>query len=79
MMPLCMLRRSSSNIEFVEDLWCEQTSFQFLLGQRYLNDRQQKWVSKLQAYDFDIFDVKGEKNVVADALSSMPTLESSKA
>jgi hypothetical protein len=49
------------------------------LGQRYLNDRQQKWVSKLQAYDFDIFDVKGEKNVVADALSSMPTLESSKA
>lgn len=54
-MPLCMLRRSSSNIEFVEDLW---TSFQFLLGQRYLNDRQQKWVSKLQAYDFDIFDVK---------------------
>ena len=39
------------------------------LGQKDLNDRQQKWVSKLQAYDFDIVYVKGKKNIVADALS----------
>jgi hypothetical protein len=31
--------------------------------------RQQKWVNKLQACDFDIEYVKGKKNVVVDALS----------
>ena len=44
------------------------------LGQKDLNDRQQKWVSKLQAYDFDIAYVKGKKNIVADALSRRPHL-----
>jgi hypothetical protein len=34
-----------------------------------LCERQQKWVSKVQAYDFNIEYVKGKKNVVADALS----------
>jgi hypothetical protein len=34
-----------------------------------LSERQQKWVSKIQAYDFDIEFVKGKNNVVADALS----------
>jgi hypothetical protein len=39
-----------------------------------LNERQQKWVSKLQAYDFDIEYVKGKKNVVSDALSRRPEM-----
>jgi hypothetical protein len=39
-----------------------------------LNDRQQKWVSKIQAYDFDIEFVKGRKNVVVDALSRRPSI-----
>jgi hypothetical protein len=37
-----------------------------------LNERQHKWVSKVQAYDFDIEYVKGKKNIVVDALSRRP-------
>ncbi|XP_059064715.1 uncharacterized mitochondrial protein AtMg00860-like [Cryptomeria japonica] len=44
------------------------------LKQKELNERQQKWVSKIQAYDFDIDFVKGKKNVVADALSRRPSV-----
>lgn len=43
------------------------------LEQKDLNERQQNWVSKVQAYDFDIEYVKGKKNVVADTLSRKPT------
>ena len=32
------------------------------------------WVSKIQAYDFDVEYVKGKKNIVADALSRKPAL-----
>ena len=39
------------------------------MNQKDLNDRQQKWVSKIQAYNFDIEYVKGTHNMVADALS----------
>lgn len=38
-----------------------------------MQERQQKWVSKLQVYDFDIEYVKGKNNVVANALSRRPT------
>ena len=34
-------------------------SLRHFLGQRDLNDHQQKWVSKLKPYDFDITYVKG--------------------
>ena len=37
-----------------------------------MNERQQKWVRKIQAYDFDIEFVKGKNNAVADALSRRP-------
>ena len=46
-------------------------SLRFFLEQKELNDRQQKWVSKIKAYDFEIEYVKGKNNVVADALSRM--------
>jgi hypothetical protein len=39
------------------------------MGKKNLNERQQKWVSKLQAYDFDIEYVMGKNNAVANALS----------
>ena len=42
------------------------------MEQRELNERQQKWVSKIQAYDFEIEYVKGKNNVVANALSRRP-------
>jgi hypothetical protein len=46
----------------------------YFLDQKDLNERQQKWVSKIQAYDFDIEFVKGKNNVVADALSRRPSV-----
>ena len=47
-------------------------SLKYFLEQKELNERQQKWVSKIQAYDFEIEYVKGKNNVVADALSRRP-------
>ena len=38
------------------------------------NDRKQKWVSKVQDYEFDIEYKKGKVNVVEDAMSRKPTL-----
>eukprot|EP00253_Pinus_taeda_P028756 PITA_28756 len=46
----------------------------FFLEQKQLQEGQQKWISKIQAYDFDIEYVKGKKNAVADALSCRPAM-----
>ena len=50
----------------------DHNSLKYFLEQKELNERQQKWVSKVQAYDFEIVYVKGKTNVVADALSRRP-------
>ena len=47
----------------------DHNSLKYFLDQKDLSERQQKWVSKIQAFDFDIEYVKGKRNVVADALS----------
>lgn len=52
----------------------DHNSLRYFLGQKDLNDRQQKWISKIQAYDFEIEYVKGKNNVVADALSRRPEI-----
>ena len=52
----------------------DHNSIKYFMSHCDLNDRQQKWVTKLQAYDFDIEFVKGKKNVVAYALSQRPHL-----
>ena len=44
-------------------------SLRHFLGQRGLNGRQQKWVSNLHSYDFDISFFKGSQDIVIDALS----------
>ena len=49
----------------------DHNSLKYFLEQE-LNERQQKWVSKVEAYDFEIEYVKGKNNVVADALSRRP-------
>jgi hypothetical protein len=49
-------------------------SLKYFLEQKDLNERQQKWVSIIHAYDFDIEFVKGKNNVVADALSRRPSI-----
>ena len=51
----------------------DHNSLRFFLEQKQLLERQQKWINKIQAYDFDIEYVKGKNNVVADALSCRPT------
>jgi hypothetical protein len=39
------------------------------LEQRISSSEQQKWVTKLFGYDYEIIYKKGKENVVADALS----------
>jgi hypothetical protein len=50
----------------------DHNSLKYFLDQKDLSERKQKWVSKIQAFDFDIEHVKGKRNVVADALSKRP-------
>jgi hypothetical protein len=52
----------------------DHNSLKYFLDQKDLNERQQKWVSKIQDYDFDIEFVKGKNNVVVDALSRRPSV-----
>ena len=50
----------------------DHNSLRHFLRQRDLNERQQKWVNKLQSYDFDISYIKGTQNGVANALTRRP-------
>jgi hypothetical protein len=52
----------------------DHNSLRHFLGKKDLNERKQKWVSKIQAYDFYIEYVKGKKNAVDDALSRRPEM-----
>jgi hypothetical protein len=40
----------------------DHNSLKYFLDQKYLSERQQKWVSKIQAFDFYIEYVKGKRN-----------------
>ena len=51
----------------------DHNNLKYFLEHKELNERQQKWVSKVQAYDFEIEYVMGKNNVVVDALSRQPT------
>ena len=48
-------------------------SLRHFLTQNDLNERKQKWVSKIQDCDFDIEYVKGNNNIVTNALSREPS------
>ena len=50
----------------------DHNNLKYFLEQKALNDRQHKWVNKLQAYYFEIEYVKGKNNIVANALSRRP-------
>lgn len=54
----------------------DHNSLKYFLEQQELNDRQQKWVTKLQSYDFEIEFIKRKKNSAADALSRTPIFHS---
>jgi hypothetical protein len=49
-------------------------NLKYFIDQKELNQRQQKWVRKIQAYDFDIVFFKGKNKVVASALSKIPSV-----
>ena len=46
----------------------DHDSLKYLLEQRLSTKEQQKWVTKMLGYDFEIIYKKGKQNVVADAL-----------
>ena len=47
----------------------DHDSLKYFLEQRLSSEEQQKWVTKMLGYDFEIIYKKGKQNVVADALS----------
>lgn len=47
----------------------DQKSLKFLTDQRIMGEEQQKWISKLMGFDFDVKYKPGRENGVADALS----------
>ena len=47
----------------------DHDSLKHFLEQRLSFEEQQKWVTKMLGYDFEIIYKKGKQNVVADALS----------
>ncbi|OIR56592.1 MAG: uncharacterized protein A8A55_2659, partial [Amphiamblys sp. WSBS2006] len=56
----------------------DHKSLEYLFSQRNLDRRMGRWVEKLSHYMFTIKYVKGEKNVVADALSRLVDTEGGK-
>ena len=47
----------------------DHDSLKYFLEQWLLSEEQQKWVTKMLGYDFEIVYKKGKENIVADALS----------
>jgi transposase InsO family protein len=47
----------------------DHDSLKYFLEQRLSSEKQQKWVTKILGYDFEIVYKKGKQNVVVDALS----------
>jgi hypothetical protein len=47
----------------------DHDSLKYFLEQQLSSEEQQKWVTKMLAYDFEIIYKKGKHNIVADALS----------
>nr|CAD1837126.1 unnamed protein product [Ananas comosus var. bracteatus] len=53
----------------------DHQSLKYLLEQRVSTPSQQKWISKLMGYDYELVYKNGRENVVADALSRAPSLQ----
>jgi hypothetical protein len=62
--------RATTGSKFV--VKTDHNSLKYFLKWKDLSERQQKWVTKVHAFDFDMEHVKGKKGIVADALSRRP-------
>jgi hypothetical protein len=51
----------------------DHNNLKYFLEKKDLSKRQQKLLTKVHAFDFDIEYFKGKKNIVEDALSRRPT------
>ena len=49
----------------------DHKSLKYFLEQKILSPEQQKWVTKLLRFDYEITYKKGKENIVADALSQL--------
>ena len=52
----------------------DHNSLRHFLTQKDLNERKQKWVSNIQAYDFDIEYVKGKNSILTYACNDSKSL-----
>ena len=50
----------------------DHQSLKYLMDQKISTPSQQKWLSKLMGYDYEVQYKKGSENVTADALSRQP-------
>ena len=50
----------------------DHKSLKYFLERKISSPEQQKWVTKLLRFDYEITYKKGKENVLADALSQLP-------
>ena len=56
-------------------IYTDHATLHYLPTQPTLNGRQARWSETLQGYDYEILHISGKKNVVADAISRRPDLQ----